>query len=88
MTLHPNIMSTFSIVVVDFLYLKPALPFGPNFSPQNWEPVRLVIEVLAKKLFLDKSLTTKYRKYLGNLQLEKITVQKKAKFVRSKVCFT
>ena len=43
MMLHPGI-------VADFMYLQPALPFGVNFLPQNWEPVRRVVNILAEKL--------------------------------------
>ncbi len=45
--LHLDIMPAFSIVIVDFLYLQSALPFGTDFSPQNWEPERRLIEALA-----------------------------------------
>ena len=53
MKLHPDIMPAFLIIVADFLYLQSALPFGTDFSPQNWEPVRRLVEVLSKKLFTD-----------------------------------
>jgi len=68
MKLCPHIMSAFSIIIADFLYLQSALPFGMDFSPQNWEPVRQLIEILAEKLFNDKSLISKHRKYLDKLQ--------------------
>ena len=58
MKLHPDIISAFSIMVADFLFLQSALHFGADFSPQNWEPVRRLIEILAEKLFKDKSLQT------------------------------
>jgi len=86
MKLHPDIMPAFSIMVADFMYLQPALPFGADFSPQNWEPVRRVIEILAEKLFLDKSLPTKHRKYLDNLQWNKSLGGSKGKFVKAKAC--
>ena len=54
--LHPDIMPAFSIIIADFLYLQSTLPFGTDFSPQNWEPVRHLVEVLAEKLFHDSSL--------------------------------
>jgi len=40
MKLHPDIMPAFSIMVANFMFLQAALPFGADFSPQNWEPVR------------------------------------------------
>jgi hypothetical protein len=55
-------MPAFSIIIADFLYLQSALPFGTDFSPQNWEPVRRLIEVLAEKLLHDSSLILKHRK--------------------------
>ena len=68
MKLHPDIMPAFSIMVADFLYLQSALPFGTDFSPQNWEPVRRLVEVLAEKLFPDTTLRAKHRQYLDRLQ--------------------
>ena len=55
MNFQPDIILAFSIIIVDFLYLQLALPFGTDFSPQNWEPVRRIIEVLAETLFKDNS---------------------------------
>ena len=61
MKLHLDIMPAFLIIVADFLYLQSALPFGTDFSPQNWEPVRRLVEVLSEKLFTDTTLRTKHR---------------------------
>ena len=68
MKLHPDIMPAFSIMVADFLFLQSALPFGADFSPQNWEPVRRLVETLAEKPCDNKSLRSKHRKYLDRLQ--------------------
>ncbi|KAL7523262.1 hypothetical protein ACHAXR_000668, partial [Thalassiosira sp. AJA248-18] len=85
MKLHPDIMAAFSIMVADFLYLQSALPFGTDFSPQNWEPVRRLVEILAERLFHDKSLPMKYKKYLDRLQWEP-TLGTSTKFVPAKAC--
>ena len=68
MKLHPDIMPAFSIMVADFLFLQSALPFGADLSPQNWEPVRRLVKILAEKLFGNKSLRAKHRKCLDCLQ--------------------
>ncbi|KAL7544775.1 hypothetical protein ACHAWF_013580 [Thalassiosira exigua] len=68
MKLHPDIMAAFSLIVTDFLYLQTALPFGTDFSPQNWEPCRRLIEELTRKLFNDDSLRTKHRRHLDKLR--------------------
>ena len=67
---HPDIIPAFSIIIADVLYLQSALPFGTDFSPQNWEPVRRLIEVLAERLSTDKSLIAKHCKYLDKLHWE------------------
>ena len=84
MKLHPDIIPAFSIIISDYLYLQSALPFGTDFLPQNWEPVRRLIEVLAKRLFADKSLITKHRKYLDKLYWEKSLAKCKQPFVTAK----
>ena len=84
--LHPDIMPAFSIIIADFLYLQSALPFGTDFSPQNWEPVRRLIEVLAEKLFYDSSLTLKHRKYLDKLQWDPSLGKCRTPFVPAKSC--
>ena len=86
MKLHPDIIPAFSIIIADFLYLQSALPFGTDFSPQNWEPVRRLIEVLAERLFGDKTLISKHRKYLDKLQWEKSLSKCKQPFVTAKSC--
>ena len=68
MKMRLDLMSAFSIVLVNFMYLQLVLPFRVNFSPQNWEPVRQVVKVLVEKLFADKTLRAKHRKYLDKLQ--------------------
>ena len=68
--LHPDIMAAFSIIVADFLYLQTALPFGTDFSPQNWEPVHRLVEIIAEKLFHYNTLRGKHRQYLDRLQWE------------------
>ena len=86
MELHPNIAPAFSIIVADFLYLQSALPFGTDFSPQNWEPVRRLVEILAEKLFDDKSLPDKHRKYLDQLKWEPTLGKATRAFTPAKPC--
>jgi hypothetical protein len=69
--LHPDIIGAFSYIISDMLYLSCGLPFGTDFSPQNWEPVRRILEILATKLFEDKSLHEKHRKYLDQLVFDR-----------------
>jgi hypothetical protein len=84
--LHPDIIPAFSIIIADLLYLQSALPFGTDFSPQSWEPVRKLIEVLAERLFSDNSLIAKHRKYLDKLQWEESLAKCKQPFVTAKSC--
>ena len=86
MKLHPDIMPAFSIIVADFLYLQAALPFGTDFSPQNWEPVRRLVEVLSEKLFIDTTLRTKHRRHLDLLQWEPSLGKCTTPFVPAKAC--
>ena len=86
MKMHPDIMTAFSIVVADFLYLQTALPFGTDFSPQNWELVHRLIEIVATKLSADKSLRIKHRKYLDRLQWEPALGEAKQAFAPAKAC--
>ena len=65
--LHPDIMGAFSYIIANTLFLSCGLPFGTDFSPQNWEPFRRILELLAERLFDDDSLRTKHRKYLDQL---------------------
>ena len=71
MKLHPDIMPAFSIVIANYLFLQTALPFGMDFSPQNWEPVRRLFGVLSEKLHSDHGLRAKHRKYLNLLNWDK-----------------
>ena len=86
MKLHPDIIPAFSIIIADFLYLQSALPFGTDFSPQNWEPVCRLIDVLVLKLFTNKLLITKHRKYMEKLQWEPSLGKCKKLFVTEKLC--
>lgn len=65
--LHPDIMGAFSYIIADKLFLSCGLPFGTDFSPQNWEPLRRILEILAERLFDNESLRDKHRKYLDQL---------------------
>ena len=85
MKLHPDIMPAFSIMVANFMFLQAALPFGADFSPQNWEPVRRLIEILAEKLFPDNSLRDKHRAYLDMLHWDPTLGDPKARFVPAKL---
>ena len=84
--LHPDVMPAFSIMVTDFLYLQTALPFGTDFSPQNWEPMRRLVEVLSEKLFKDTSLRAKHRKYLDRLKWDATIGTANTPFVPAKSC--
>ena len=68
---HPNVMGAFSFIIGDILFLQCGLTFGSDFSPANWEVIRRIAEQLAEKLFHDKSLRAKHRKYLDRLQWNK-----------------
>ncbi|KAL7535992.1 hypothetical protein ACHAWF_006478, partial [Thalassiosira exigua] len=86
MKLHPDVMAAFSLIVTDFLYLQTALPFGTDFSPQNWEPCRCLIEILAVKLFDDDTLRDKHRKYLDQLRWDPSLGNYKGPFTPAKAC--
>ena len=86
MKLHPDIIPAFSIMVADFLFIQSALPFGADFSAQNWEPVRRLVKILAEKLFGDKSFRAKHNNYLDRPQWNKALGNKEMKFVRAKSC--
>ena len=86
MNLHPNIVPAFFIIVTDLLYLQSALLFSMDFSPQNWEPVRELVKILAEKLVSDKLLPTKHRKYLDNLKWEPNLGKEKWAFTPAKAC--
>jgi hypothetical protein len=86
MKLHPDIVPAFSIVIANYLFLQTALPFGMDFSPQNWEPVRRLVEVLSEKLHSDRGLRTKHRKYLDLLNWDKALGHLKLPPVVAKAC--
>ena len=65
--LHPDIMGAFSYIIAERLFLSCGLPFGTDFSPQNWEPVRRILELLAESLFNDASLREKHAQYINQL---------------------
>lgn len=84
--LHPDIMGAFSYIIADQLFLSCAcgLPFGTDFSPQQWEPVRQILELLAERLFEDKSLVSKHKKYLDQMVFDKkLGRYNKQRFVRA-----
>ncbi|KAL7524214.1 hypothetical protein ACHAWF_000865 [Thalassiosira exigua] len=68
---HPDVRGAFSFIISKVLYLSCGLTFGVDFSPSTWQQVRRAIEQLATKLFEDKSLVTKHRKYLDQLKWSK-----------------
>ena len=83
----PNwLLPAFSIMIADFLYLQSALPFGTDFSPQNWEPARRLIKILAPKLYQDESLQDKHHKHLDQLQCESSLGTQTQPFVPAKAC--
>ena len=65
--LHPDVMGAFSYIIAERLYLSCGLPFGTDFSPQNWEPLRQILEILAERLFDDDSLRVKHKQYINQL---------------------
>lgn len=69
--LHPDIMGAFSYIIADQLFLSCGLPFGTDFSPQQWEPVRQILELLAERLFDEKDLVHKHKKYLDQMVFDK-----------------
>ena len=69
--LHPDIMGAFSYIIADQLFLSCGLPFGTDFSPQQWEPVRQILEILAERLFEDDSLVEKHKQYLDQMVFDK-----------------
>ena len=64
---HPDAVGGFCYALFEHLWVQIGLTFGSDFSPQNWEPCRRVLEVLAESLFDDDSLRMKHRKYLDKL---------------------
>ena len=84
--LHPDVMPAFSIMVADFLFLQTALPFGTDFSPQNWEACRRIIEALSERLFKDKSLRKKHEKYLKRIKFGPTLSHRPKQVVIAKAC--
>ena len=68
--LHPDSMGAFSYLIANQLFLSCGLPFGTDFSPQNWEPLRRILERLAEELFYEDSLRDKHRKYLDQVEYD------------------
>ena len=68
---HPDVMGAFSYIISDILFLSCGLTMGSDFSPQTWEVPRRMAEQIAQKLFSDKSLVTKHRERLDQLQWSK-----------------
>lgn len=64
---HPDVVGGFCYVLFEHLWVQVGLTFGSDFSPQNWEPCRRVLELLAQSLFHDTSLRDKHRKYLDQI---------------------
>ena len=82
---HPDVAGAFSYVIADYLYLQCGLSFGSDFSPQNWEICRRIIEQLAEKLFDDETLVKKHAHYLDKLQWGK-RLGKKSELSQAKAC--
>ena len=82
---HPDVAGAFSYVISNYLYLQCGLSFGSDFSPQNWEICRRIIEQLATKLFDDKSLIHKHKAHLDKLMWGK-RLGKPAIFVQANPC--
>lgn len=68
---HPDVMAAFSYIIGDMLYLSAGQTMGSDFSPATWEVCRRIAEQLCTKLFEEKDLRKKHRKYLDNLQWSK-----------------
>ena len=77
---HPDVVSVFSFIISETLFLSCGLFFGADFSPASWEAPRRVIEKLAEALFSDKSLRQKHRAYLDQLKWQRGLGSQKAKF--------
>ena len=68
---HPDVVGAFSFIIADILFISCGLTMGSDFSPQTWEVPRRMAEQIAEKLFNDKSLVEKHRKYLDQLNWSK-----------------
>ena len=82
---HPDVAGAFSYVIANYLYLQCGLSFGSDFSPQNWEICRRIIEQLAEKLFDDETLIEKHSAHLNKLQWGK-RLGKNDTFVQAQAC--
>jgi hypothetical protein len=65
---HPDVAGAFSYIFADYQIFQAGLVFGADFSPANWEAVRLVQSALAKQLFFDTSLVKKHRAVLDKIK--------------------
>ncbi len=65
---HPNFMGAFSFVSDMIMFSQYGLTFGLDFSQGNWEPIRLIAELLATALFNDNTLQEKHKHHLDKLQ--------------------
>ena len=81
--LHPDCMGAFSYLIANQLFLSCGLPFGTDFSPQNWEPLRRILERLAQSLFHDDTLRDKHRKYLDLLVFDQALGKGSQQFARA-----
>ena len=73
-------------MVVDFLYLQSALPVDTDFSPQNWELGLRLIEILAGKVFLDKTLNKNIWKYPDRLKWDPTLNDKEGTYMTVNTC--
>ena len=48
---HPNMMGTFLYILAEYLFFEIGLTFSTDFSPANWEAIRLIQSTLAAHLF-------------------------------------
>ena len=83
---HPDVMSAFSFIISDTLFLQCALTFGSDFSPASWEVLRRIIEQLAEALFGDDTLIAKHRQILDQMHWQRSLGSSKAKFIAATPC--
>lgn len=76
---HPDVVGGFCYTLFEHLWVQVGLTFGSDFSPQNWEPCRRVLELLAQSLFHDTSLRDKHRKYLDRILWSDSLTSRKAR---------
>ena len=77
---HPAVAAAFAFIIDDILFIPCGLTFGSDFRPVSWEVLRRIIEHLAEKLYEDKSLRAKHRKYLDRLTWQRSLGSSKARF--------